>query len=769
MRKLFLIFSFILACAVLERAQVSTKEVIKVTTDITGLSTCVTGKIYYNETSLVNWERNNSGVCAKITPGGTPGDVVGPASSTSGDVPTFNGAGGKTLQDSGKAFSTDGTFASNSDAKVPTEKAIKTYADTKQSALGFTPENSANKDAASGYAGLDGSTLLKAAEFPAFTGDATKPSGSLVTTVVKVNGNTPGGTCTNQFARSIDSSGRPTCASIVGGDLPNPSSSTLGGVQSAAAVLHQWIDSISTLGVPHLSQPAFSDISGTGTPSQVGLGNVTNDAQTKAAVVPNTAPAAGQILVGNAGGTAYAPVSASGDVTISSTGAHTIANNAVTLAKLATQATNTILGNATSGTAVPTALAIGTCSTSASALIWTTNTGFGCNTSVNAATLGGATFAAPGAIGGGTAAAGTFTTLAINQPADSSINTDGFRITRNGGTVYTQINNFNGITNFIAAFTGGGDNLMDFYTSDGTTPHRRMRIQASGGVSIGTTTDPGATNLQVAGTVTIGTFAASTSTTVCSNGGVLSTCTSLSKYKSDWQPIRNALGEVMKLRPIDYLSLTSHRRELGFLAEEVDKVDSRNSVYVDGKLIGVQYDHMVSLLTAAVQEQQAQIQKQQAQIDALMKLAIKPQATTCGDGQYVLIDVNNNGMRCSGGKPTLMYKVSGVNINSAASDVATISNLPSKYRVVRMMVTNPSTSLAVSAATLSLFTGTGGSGTAVVSGQLLTALSATTKFSDLTLALTTDTLTSSTLTVRNVLAHGSAATVDVYIEVLPLN
>lgn len=59
--------------------------------------------------------------------------------------------------------------------------------------------------------------------------------------------------------------------------------------------------------------------------SDVGLGNVTNNAQTQAAIVPNTAPSAGQLLVGNAGGTAYAPVSASGDLTVASTGAHTLA------------------------------------------------------------------------------------------------------------------------------------------------------------------------------------------------------------------------------------------------------------------------------------------------------------------------------------------------------------------------------------------------------------------------------------------------------------
>jgi hypothetical protein len=44
--------------------------------------------------------------------------------------------------------------------------------------------------------------------------------------------------------------------------LPNPSAATLGGIQSAAAVSHQWINSISTSGVPALSQPAFADISG---------------------------------------------------------------------------------------------------------------------------------------------------------------------------------------------------------------------------------------------------------------------------------------------------------------------------------------------------------------------------------------------------------------------------------------------------------------------------------------------------------------------------
>ena len=43
---------------------------------------------------------------------------------------------------------------------------------------------------------------------------------------------------------------------------PNPSASTLGGIESIVAAAHQWIDSISTAGAPHQSQPGFSDLSG---------------------------------------------------------------------------------------------------------------------------------------------------------------------------------------------------------------------------------------------------------------------------------------------------------------------------------------------------------------------------------------------------------------------------------------------------------------------------------------------------------------------------
>ena len=48
-------------------------------------------------------------------------------------------------------------------------------------------------------------------------GDTTGPAGA--NTTAKVNGNTPGGTCTNQFTRSVDTSARPGCAAIMNADL----------------------------------------------------------------------------------------------------------------------------------------------------------------------------------------------------------------------------------------------------------------------------------------------------------------------------------------------------------------------------------------------------------------------------------------------------------------------------------------------------------------------------------------------------------------------
>jgi hypothetical protein len=75
--------------------------------------------------------------------------------------------------------------------------------------------------------------------------------------------------------------------------------------------------------------------------------------KTNAAIVPNTAPAAGEILVGNAGGTAYAKQAMTGDVTLSSAGVSAIGAGKVTLAMQANMATASVVYRKTAGAGAP--------------------------------------------------------------------------------------------------------------------------------------------------------------------------------------------------------------------------------------------------------------------------------------------------------------------------------------------------------------------------------------------------------------------------------
>lgn len=129
------------------------------------------------------------------------------------------------------------------------------------------------------------------------------------------------------------------------------------------------------------------------------------------------------------------------------------ATGLVTLADHATQAANTVLVNATSGVASPTAQAVSSCSTAASALIWTTNTGFGCNTSITAAAvpasgLTGTTLASnvvtsslttvgtiATGVWQGTVITGTYGGTGVNNGASTITIAGNFVVGTNGGTL----------------------------------------------------------------------------------------------------------------------------------------------------------------------------------------------------------------------------------------------------------------------------------------------------------------------------------------------
>lgn len=107
---------------------------------------------------------------------------------------------------------------------------------------------------------------------------------------------------------------------------------------------------------------------------------------------------------------------------------------AIPYSALPALSSNQLLGSLTSTT--PSGQSVPSCSASNDALLWTSGVGFNCNSSINASTLGGATFASPGSIGGTTPAAGKFTTLQATSTV-TGIGLIGVQVFFSGTSTYT--------------------------------------------------------------------------------------------------------------------------------------------------------------------------------------------------------------------------------------------------------------------------------------------------------------------------------------------
>lgn len=235
--------------------------------------------------------------------------------------------------------------------------------------------------------GTVSSVGLSLPSFITVTGSPVTSSGTLTGTLATQTANTifsgPG----------TGAAAQPTFRALVGADLPNPSSTTLGGVRSLAAVTSRWINQISTAGVPSATQPNFTDIAGSATLAQLPV--ISNNSilgnNSGGSAIPQTISASnvldmigttqgmvlyrgmtswsvlspgtsGQVLTTNgaAANPSWATVSGTGTVTTLTAGSGIAFSSGATCTttctiSLASIAAGTVLANATGGATTPTA------------------------------------------------------------------------------------------------------------------------------------------------------------------------------------------------------------------------------------------------------------------------------------------------------------------------------------------------------------------------------------------------------------------------------
>ncbi|HEV2178549.1 MAG TPA: hypothetical protein VGW33_15290 [Terriglobia bacterium] len=180
----------------------------------------------------------------------TAGDYVQISSTTAGDC-----------HDSGSSYPTSGQVIGRG---LSTNAAAGAYpidlfnAELRASSGGVFQVNGTNTTSQSTINFQNGSNITvsnPSAGNVAFNLSGAVPVTNGGTGQATAGANTVFGNCTTV-------AGAPGFCTLTGPMLPSPSPTALGGVQSFAPVSHQWVNSISTSGVPAASQPAFSDISG---------------------------------------------------------------------------------------------------------------------------------------------------------------------------------------------------------------------------------------------------------------------------------------------------------------------------------------------------------------------------------------------------------------------------------------------------------------------------------------------------------------------------
>ena len=149
--------------------------------------------------------------------------------------------------------------------------------------------------------------------------------------------------------------------------------------------------------------------------------------------------------------------------------------------------------------------------------------------------------------------------------------------------------------------------------------------------AIGATATFGANNLSNATAIGFGATASASHSVRLGNasvtvigGQVAWTAASDSRIKKNIVNSNYGLATVLKLRPVEYNLTSNDLKQVGFIAQEVQKlvpevVTGKEGDLSKGEILGITYSNLVPVLTKAIQEQQKQIEDQNAKIAAQQK------------------------------------------------------------------------------------------------------------------------------------------------------
>jgi len=177
---------------------------------------------------------------------------------------------------------------------------------------------------------------------------------------------------------------------------------------------------------------------------------------------------------------------------------------------------------------------------------------------------------------------------------------------------FTAATNTTGDANtLIGQFADVGSGDLRFATAIGSY----SRVTTSNTIALGR--PGGEDRVLVYGPLDLNTLGSAGSTALCRNAsGYIASCSSSLRYKTDVRKFSGGLELVRKLQPITFNWKEGGMPDLGFGAEEVERIEPLLTTSNErGEIEGVKYAQISTVLVNAVGEQQAQIETQQRQIE----------------------------------------------------------------------------------------------------------------------------------------------------------